>query len=92
MSFFTHSTPEVYLIVFKVYDSNGYLISLIDTNTRRIKSKWRTIQSFLHAGRKDEVREVAFKKGGRHFPSIVRRLDGHIHWSEPIRSDIWGVL
>ena len=92
MSFFTHSTPEVYLIVFKVYDTKGNLLSLVDTNAKSIKSKWRIIHSFLHADHCKDVREVSFRKHGRQFPSLVCSPDGAIRWSAPIVADLRGIV
>lgn len=58
-------------ICFREYDSEGNLTELISTKSVKIKSKWKTIQSYLKSCRPSFTREVQFCRNGKQMPSLV---------------------
>ena len=90
MTFFTHSMPEVYLVLFKIYDRQGNLLELIDSYVPRLSTKWRAIRAFLKSCAEDEVREVQIIKGKRRFALVAR--NGQIQWHRPLVADLRGIV
>ena len=90
MPFFTYHAPDVYLVLFKVYDRKGNLTELIDAYVPRLRTKWRAICSFLRACAASEVREVQIKRGRLRFSLVA--CDGSIRWRMPIVADLRGIV
>lgn len=90
MTFFTHSTPEVYLVLFKIYDRQGNLKELIDVYVPKLCTKWRAIRAFLKGCAEDEVREVKIIKGKRRLALVAKQ--GRICFHSPIRADLRGIV
>lgn len=89
MTFYIHSTPELYLVVYKIYDRQGNLKELIDVYVPKLCTKWRAIREFLKDCTEDEVREVQICK--RHTFAIVA-TQGRIFFHAPIRADLRGIV
>lgn len=62
---------DMWQICLKEYDSTGFLVGLVSCKTEKVKYRWRRIDAFLSACPNNMVREAQFRRGGRHFPSIV---------------------
>lgn len=70
-------------ICFREYDMNGNLTELISCKSKRILTKWKSIQSFLHGCKEGKTREVQFCKNGRQQPSLVSNGE-QIKFMKPI--------
>lgn len=90
MTFYIHSTPELYLVIYKIYDRQGNLLELIDSYVPRISTKWRAIRAFLKSCAEDEVREVQIIKGKRRLALVAKQ--GRIFFHAPIRADLRGIV
>lgn len=58
-------------ICFREYNQSGSLVELVTVKSKSIKSRWKSIQSFLKSCKEGYVREVQFCRNGKQQPSLV---------------------
>lgn len=70
-------------ICFREYDRDGNLTELISCKSKTVKSKWKTINSFLNACVTGKIREVQFCRAGKQKPSLISN-GKEIQFAKPI--------